>query len=98
MPRTGWTPEELKQKALDAAELVIRKSGFERTKLTDVARDLGISHAALYKHFASKEELLDGVTGRWLEQLDRALEAVTRGPGTVPERLKTWFLTLHRLK
>lgn len=98
MPRTGLTPEELKQKALDAAELVIRKSGFDRSRLTDVARDLGVSHAALYKHFASKEELLDAVTQRWLERIDAALAAVCQGRESVKERLHAWFTTLHRLK
>ncbi|MEZ0370822.1 MAG: TetR family transcriptional regulator [Candidatus Sericytochromatia bacterium] len=98
MPRTGWTPDELKQKALDAAEIVIRKAGFERSKLTDVARDLGVSHAALYKHFASKDELLDGVTGRWLTRIDAELAAVAQADGSVIERLQAFFLTLHQLK
>lgn len=98
MPRTGLTPEELKQKALDAAELVIRKSGFDRSKLTDVARDLGVSHAALYKHFASKEELLDAVTQRWLERIDAALAEVCQRRESVKARLQAWFTTLHRLK
>lgn len=98
MPRTGWTVEELKSKALDAAERVIRNSGFERSKLTDVARELGISHAALYKHFDSKEALLDAVTARWLERIDHKLTDVAEHTGSAPERIRKWFLALHHCK
>jgi AcrR family transcriptional regulator len=98
MPRTGWTTDELRSKALDAAERVIRLNGYDRSKLTDVARELGISHAALYKHFDSKEALLDAVTARWLARIDAGLTAVAKGPGSVSARLRDWFLTLHRLK
>lgn len=98
MPRTGWTAEQLKQKALDAAEDVIRKSGFERSKLTDVARDLGVSHATLYKHFTSKEELLDAVTRRWLSHIDDDLATICQGPESPSQRIKAWFLALHQFK
>lgn len=98
MPRTGLTPEELKIKALDAAERLIRLSGIERSRLTDIARELGVSHAALYKHFANKEELLDAVTGRWLNAIDAQLSALVSGPGTPSQRLRAFFVTLYQLK
>lgn len=98
MPKTGLTPKELQQKALDAAEEEIRKNGVERLKLTDVARELNLSHAALYKHFSDKEALLDSVSSRWLDRIDTALENVTSLEGSPEARLTEWFLTLHRLK
>jgi AcrR family transcriptional regulator len=98
MPRTGLTPEELKIKALDAAEQIIRISGVERSRLTDIAREVGVSHAALYKHFANKEELLDAVTDRWLHHIDLQLTDIAQGNGSPIQRLRAFFLGLYELK
>ncbi|TGJ98302.1 TetR/AcrR family transcriptional regulator [Leptospira langatensis] len=98
MPKTGLKPEELQEKVLDAAEMEIRRNGVERLKLTDVARTLNVSHAALYKHFADKEALLDSISKRWLDRIDTALEEVTSRPGSLEQKIEDWFLTLHKMK
>ncbi len=98
MPRTGLTAEELHDRALDAAEEEIRRSGAARMKLTDVARRMELSHAALYKHFADKEALMDGVSERWLSRIDNELEKVAAKNKSAEARISEWFLSLHRLK
>ncbi|MBM9578521.1 TetR family transcriptional regulator [Leptospira sp. 201903070] len=98
MPRTGLTPEELYKKALDSTEAEIRKNGVERLKLTDIARDLKVSHAALYKFFSDKQSLLDEVSKRWLDRIDRELERISAKEEPVDSILKEWFLKLHSLK
>ncbi len=98
MPRTGLTQEEMRIAALDAAEATIRRHGVERTRVTDVARLVGVNHAMLYRIFPDKAALLDGVSDRWLRQLEADLTKAAQGDGPVPERLQQWFLTLHRLK
>lgn len=98
MPRTGLTAKALREKALDTAEKIICKTGAGKFRLTDVARRLEVSHAALYKHFADKESLLDGVSRRWLDGIDRELAAIAAKTSTTGERLTNWFLALHRLK
>ncbi|MFD3802504.1 TetR/AcrR family transcriptional regulator [Streptomyces sp. NPDC058611] len=47
------TPERL----LDAAETLMRTSGLANATTKAIAREAGCSEAALYKHFANKEEL-----------------------------------------
>ncbi|WP_374773442.1 TetR/AcrR family transcriptional regulator [Streptomyces sp. NBC_01310] len=47
------TPERL----LDAAEKLMRTSGLANATTKAIAREAGCSEAALYKHFANKEEL-----------------------------------------
>ena len=98
MPRTGRTPEEMRIAALDAAEATIRRHGVERTRMTDIARLVGVNHAMLYRVFPDKAALLDGVSDRWLRQLEAGLTKAATGDGPVPERLRDWFLALHRLK
>jgi len=99
MPRTGLTAEEIKNKAVDATMVKMRQVGFDKVRLTDVAKKLGVSHAALYAHFEDKSALFDAVSERWLLQIDDSLAAVCRKPGKDPaEKILAWMLTLHRAK
>jgi AcrR family transcriptional regulator len=98
MPRTGLTQDQMRSAAIDAAEATIRRHGIERTRLVDVARAVGVSHAMLYRLFPDRAALVDAVSARWLERIDHALAAVAHGPGPAAARLRNWFLTLHRLK
>jgi AcrR family transcriptional regulator len=99
MPRTGLTAHEIKTKAVDATMAKMRQVGFDKVRLTDVAKKLGLSHAALYAHFEDKSALFDAVSERWLLQIDDSLAAVCRKRGMDPsEKILTWMLTLHRAK
>lgn len=98
MPRTGLTATEIKDKAIDATMVKMRKDGFDKVRLTDIAKELGVSHAALYSHFKDKSALLDAVSDRWLIKIDEDLEAVCRKSKEPTEKILAWMLTLHRAK
>jgi AcrR family transcriptional regulator len=46
---------------LDASLRLFSEHGFARTTVRAIARDVGISNAAIYYHFASKQELLEAL-------------------------------------
>src|ERR1700722_11624044 len=100
MPRTGLTSEQLKEKAIDCAIAQMQLVGFNRVTLSDIAKALGVSHAALYSHFADKAALFDAVSQRWLAIVDSEQEALCAEsrPGDALERLVQWFVQLHRMK
>jgi AcrR family transcriptional regulator len=98
MPRTGLTASEIKEKAIDATVAKMREDGFDRVRLVDIAKELGVSHAALYSHFKDKTALFDAVSDRWLREIDDRLEAICRGPKEPTEKILAWMLTLHRAK
>src|SRR5947209_18065880 len=56
-----------RDRILATAEDVIRRFGPAKATVVDVARALGVSHAAVYRHVATKAELRDLVVGRWVE-------------------------------
>jgi AcrR family transcriptional regulator len=63
------------------------REGYRRTALDRVAREAGISRAALYLHFANKEQLFRALVGaQHARALAEAAEAA-RGAGTLTERL-----------
>ena len=62
---------------LDSALTVFSQYGYAKTTMQDIARAAGMSRAALYLHFASKEDLFRAGSrrahGRALELVDAAL-------------------------
>jgi TetR/AcrR family transcriptional regulator of autoinduction and epiphytic fitness len=91
------TKISFKQQVLKAREEAIVASvnrllaekGFDVMTVDEVAADVGIAKASLYKHFASKEALAAAAMNRILAQSMAFLEQVERqGPSDGLERLK----------
>jgi AcrR family transcriptional regulator len=98
MPKTGLTPAAIRDKAIEVTVEQMRRHGFDRVRLVDVAHDLGVSHAALYTHFADRGALLDAVSERWLNALESSLEAICRKDREPIAKIHEWFQKLHRAK
>ncbi|MCW7460900.1 TetR/AcrR family transcriptional regulator [Leptospira limi] len=98
MPRTGLTATEIKDKAVEIAIDQMRAKGFEKVRLVDVAKEMGISHAALYSHFQDKTALFDAVSERWLTKLDEKQDLLVTEKRDPIQKILTWFLNLHRMK
>ena len=89
----------LSHRILDAAEVVLRRHGVEKTNVVDIARSLGMSHGNIYRHFPSKQALLDAVAVRWLHKVSDPLETIANDRARpAAERLKAWFDTLREAK
>lgn len=98
MPRTGLSPEAARQRAVEIAVSRIRENGFVKLRLADVAREMGVSHAALYAHFSDKAALLDAVTESWLADARRRTAAICSGNAPAVERIEAWFVERYRIK
>jgi AcrR family transcriptional regulator len=57
-----------------------------------------VSHAAVYRHVATKAELRDLVVGRWVEATMPPLRAIAAVPGPAPQRLRRLFDALIAVK
>jgi AcrR family transcriptional regulator len=87
-----------RDRILATAEEVIRRFGPAKATVVDVARALGVSHAAVYRHVATKAELRDLVVGRWVEATMPSLRAIAARPGPAPKRLRQLFDALVAIK
>src|SRR3954451_20119025 len=57
----GLSPEETRQRVLDAAARVFGRSGYEGARVAEIAKAAGLSVGAIYNHYPSKAELLAAV-------------------------------------
>jgi AcrR family transcriptional regulator len=62
-------------RVLDAALKLIAERGVSGTSLQMIADELGVTKAAVYRQFKTKEEIVVAITERELGQLEDALEA-----------------------
>jgi AcrR family transcriptional regulator len=77
---------------------VLRRFGPEKATVVDVARALGVSHAAVYRHVKTKAELRNLVVQRWVDETMPPLRALAARPGPAPKRLRQLFDTLIGIK
>lgn len=87
-----------RDRILDTAEDVIRRFGPEKATVVDVARALGVSHTAVYRHVSTKAELRDLVVARWAETTMPPLRVIVTRPGPAPRRLRRLFDALIAVK
>ena len=83
---------------LHAAQDVLRRYGPAKTTVVDVARELGVSHGSVYRHFPSKAALRDAVAERWLHSISEPLALVVAQDAPAPERLRRWLELLIAAK
>jgi len=68
--------ESLKRRILDSSRDLFVRSGFVRVTADDIAGSLGISKATLYRHFASKHDILKDVIHGLIEETAGRIEAL----------------------
>lgn len=61
--------EESKKKLLKAAEKLFAEKGFQSTKVSEIVAHAGLTQAAFYLYFASKEEILQHLLSKFEQQL-----------------------------
>jgi AcrR family transcriptional regulator len=94
--RDGESPDgggSTREKILDIALELFTDKGYDKTSLREIAERLGFSKAAIYYHFASKEDILMALHQRLHDFGRGALEKIGQA-GASPE---VWADLLDRL-
>jgi AcrR family transcriptional regulator len=94
---TEATRQENVERILDAAERLFKHYGYAKTNVADIARDLSMSSANIYRFFASKAEIHQALARRMLAAQYEVLLANARGPGSACDRLTRHISLLHRI-
>ena len=79
--------ERTRRQILSAAERRFAESGFEKTRLDDIADDIGMVGSAILYHYADKRELYRAVIADLTADLLGAIEDAIAAPAPPRERL-----------
>jgi len=82
---------------LDAAERLFRHYGYYKTNVADIAKDLGMSPANVYRFFSSKTEIHQALAQRMLDAGYEVALAIARLPVTAEERLRRYGHAMHNM-
>lgn len=80
MPTVRARPDDLKEACVTEAFAIIAAEGLEKLSLREVARRLGVSHQAPYRHFPSRDHILAEVVARAFDHFAAYLDGRQRTP------------------
>jgi AcrR family transcriptional regulator len=94
-PRATSAPDT-RQRFIDVAVRLFNQHSFAGTSLQMIADEVGVTKAAVYHHFRTREALLDAVVAPVLGQLRSTIEAAEaqRTPHARAEHMLTGFVAL----
>jgi AcrR family transcriptional regulator len=79
---------EQRYRIIATAERLFRQFGFQKTTVADIARELRMSPANIYRFFSAKSEINAAVARLLMGEVETAAEAIAAGPGAAAERLR----------
>jgi AcrR family transcriptional regulator len=80
-----------RRNVLDAARATFTRYGYRRTSMGQVAREAGLSRAAVYLHFASKEELFRDLASELQDQIFASAREAAASDRSLLDRLVAIF-------
>ncbi len=90
------THEENVRRILQSAEKLFRVYGYSKTNVADIARDLGMSSANIYRFFRSKADIHEALARMMLAQNEALAKSIAALELPASERLRRFVLDMHR--
>ena len=95
---TNDAPDPHRDRILDTAAEQVRRFGEAKTNVVDIAKAMGLSHSAIYRHFRSKADIFDALAARTMEEEADLAARFAKADGSAAERLRGLVVALHRSK
>jgi AcrR family transcriptional regulator len=86
---------------VEVARTVFREQGYDAS-LDEVAKRAGVGPGTLYRHFPTRDALLDAIMQSWMERVDEAADKALAHEGPPRDLLLGWFdayvalISLHK--
>lgn len=81
-----------RKRIIATAERLFREIGFQKTTVADIARELRMSPANVYRFFGAKSEINAAVAQSLIDEVERALETIARRAVPAADRLRAIVL------
>lgn len=77
-------PEVRKSELLDAAQKLFVEKGYAKTTVTDILNVHGLSKGVFYYYFKSKEEVMDAIIQRMVDDMTAHAKRIVANPDMTP--------------
>jgi AcrR family transcriptional regulator len=88
---------DTRERVLAVAERLFRQIGYQKTTVADIAKELRMSPANVYRFFDSKKAIHEGVARTLMGEVEDATAAIATRPGPAATRLRELMTTIHRM-
>jgi AcrR family transcriptional regulator len=86
--------EDTRAQIIETAEALFRRLGFAKTAVADIAAELGMSPANIYRFFPSKNAIVEAICQRCLSEVAEKAWAVARSKTPASQRIERLFLEI----
>lgn len=93
-PQVKTKPEDTRARIIETAEALFRRLGFAKTAVADIAAELGMSPANIYRFFASKNAIVEAICKRCLAAVEEKAWAVARSKAPASQRMERLILEI----
>ncbi|VIO69044.1 TetR/AcrR family transcriptional regulator [Bradyrhizobium ivorense] len=91
------TETDTRERILVVAERLFRQIGYMKTTVADIAKELRMSPANVYRFFDSKKSIHEGVARRLMGEVELEAQRIARTPGPAVVRLREVMTTVNRM-
>jgi AcrR family transcriptional regulator len=84
--------DDTRARIIETAEVLFRRMGFAKTAVADIAAELDMSPANIYRFFSSKNAIVDAICQRCLGELEEKAWSVARSRASAGTRLEQMVL------
>jgi AcrR family transcriptional regulator len=90
-----------RERLIEVAREVFREQGYDAS-LDEVAKRAGVGAGTLYRHFPSREVLIDALMQSWVDRVNESADKVLTYEGSPRDLLLAWFesyvelISLHK--
>src|SRR3954466_15003737 len=88
---------DTRERILVVAERLFRQIGYQKTTVADIAKELRMSPANVYRFFDSKKAIHEGVARGLMGEVEVEAQRIADGPGPAAPRLRELLKTIHRM-
>ena len=88
---------DTRERILVVAERLFRQIGYQKTTVADIAKELRMSPANVYRFFDSKKSIHEGVARTLMGEVEVEAQRIAAAPGPAAVRLREMMKTIHRM-
>src|SRR4029078_5786131 len=93
-PQLRPKPDDTRARIVETAETLFRRLGFDKTAVADIAGELGMSPANVYRFFPSKTAIVQAICQRCLSEVEEAAWAIVRPNAPAAQRIERLILEI----